>query len=136
MLTSYAYAKAHGLKPLARILGFACAGVDPQVMGLGPVPATTKLLSRQKLSIADFDKVEINEAFAAQVIAVCDSLKIDEEKVNEHGGAIALGHPLGCSGARIVISLINRLRRAQKSLGLATLCVGVGQGVSMAVETL
>lgn len=136
VIASSDYAKAHGHKPLARILGFASAGVDPKVMGLGPVPATNKLVKNLGLSISSFDAVEINEAFAAQVIAVIESLKIEENKVNEYGGAIALGHPLGCSGARIVISLINRLRRTNKNLGLATLCVGVGQGVSMALEAL
>lgn len=136
LLTSHGYAKAHGLSPLARILGYSSAGVDPKVMGLGPVPATNKLIKALGIPMASFDAIEINEAFAAQVIAVMEELKIDEEKVNEYGGAIALGHPLGCSGARIVISLINRLKRAQKNLGLATLCVGVGQGVSIAVEAL
>jgi acetyl-CoA acetyltransferase family protein len=136
VITSHHYAKAHGLKPLARIIGFQSAGVDPQIMGLGPVPATEKLLNNLKISIDDFSCIEINEAFAAQVIAVIEQLKIDESKVNTNGGAIALGHPLGCSGARIAMTLVNNLRTQNKNLGLATLCVGVGQGVSMAVEAL
>lgn len=136
IITSHAYAKTNGLKPLARIIGFACAGVDPRIMGIGPVPATQKLLKNCGLKIDDFDVVEINEAFAVQVLSVIESLKIAEHKVNPHGGAIALGHPLGCSGARIVTTLLNHMHKSQLALGLATLCVGVGQGVSMAVEAV
>jgi len=136
VITSHAYAIAHGFKPLARIIGFQSAGVDPQVMGLGPIPATQKLLKSSGLVLSDFCAIEINEAFAAQVLSVIDELKIDESRVNNNGGAIALGHPLGCSGARIAITLVNNLRNANKNLGLATLCVGVGQGVSIAVEAL
>lgn len=136
ILTSYDYAKAKGLMPLARIVGFASAGVDPKVMGIGPVAATQKLLASTNLSIKDFNAIEINEAFAAQVLSVCDLLKLNEEMVNPRGGAIALGHPLGCSGARIVATLINHLHREQRVLGLASLCVGVGQGISMAVEAI
>ena len=136
VVTSHEYARAHGLIPLARIVGFQSAGVDPQVMGLGPVPATQKLLDFTGLNLKDFDLIEINEAFAAQVLAVIAELKLDESLVNQNGGAIALGHPLGCSGARIAMTLVNNLRSSQKNLGLASLCVGVGQGVSMAVEAL
>lgn len=136
VLASHEYARALGLKPLARIVGFQSAGVDPQVMGLGPVPATRKLLNSTRLNLSDFAAIEINEAFAAQVLAVIEELKLDENLVNINGGAIALGHPLGCSGARIALTLINNLRSSNKNLGLATLCVGVGQGVSMALEAL
>lgn len=136
ILCAHEYAKAHGLKPLARIVDYKAVGIDPKIMGLGPVPATRKLLENMNIGIDSFDAIEINEAFAAQVLAVIESLTIDEEKVNTHGGAIALGHPLGCSGVRIVIALINRLRATKKHLGLATLCVGVGQGVSMAIEAV
>lgn len=136
VLASEDYAKAHGLEPLARILGFSSSGVSPMTMGIGPVPATHKLLAQLKMSIDDFSAIEINEAFAAQVLSVVDVLRIDEEIVNHNGGAIALGHPLGCSGARILMTLINQLQHSEKNLGLATLCVGVGQGVSMAIEAL
>lgn len=136
LISSIDYAKAHGLKPLARILGFQSCGVAPTTMGIGPVPATIKLLDRLGMKLSDFDAIEINEAFAAQVLSVVDLLKINEAKVNPHGGAIALGHPLGCSGARILITLLNHLHKSKKKLGLATLCVGVGQGVSMAIEAL
>lgn len=136
VLTSFDYAKANGLTPLVRIVGFASSGVDPRVMGIGPVFATNKLLSTCDLSIKDFDVIEINEAFSAQVLSVIDLLKINEELVNPRGGAIALGHPLGCSGARIVTTMVNHLRKEKRTLGLASLCVGVGQGVSMAVEAV
>ncbi len=136
IISSLARAKELGLKPLARIIGFASAGLDPKEMGIGPVLSTNKLLSNYKLTINDFDSIEINEAFAAQVLAVIKELKINLEKVNPYGGAIALGHPLGASGARIVITLLNYLVKNNKQLGLASLCVGVGQGVSMAVEMI
>lgn len=136
VITSHEYANANRLTPLARICGFASAGVDPRVMGIGPVPSTLKLLKFCGLEINDFKAIEINEAFAAQVLSVIDLLKIDEERVNPCGGAIALGHPLGCSGARMVTTLLNHMRRSRSALGLATLCVGVGQGVSMAVEAI
>lgn len=136
VLSSHAYAKAHGLKALGRIGGMASSGVHPTIMGIGPVPATIKLLERYRMSINDFDAIEINEAFAVQVLSVMDLLKIDETKLNQNGGAIALGHPLGSSGARIVITLLNQLHKTRKNLGLATLCVGVGQGLSMGIEAL
>jgi acetyl-CoA acyltransferase len=136
ILTSHEYARSNGLKPLARILGFASIGVDPKYMGLGPVFATEKLLKKIGCSINDFNSIEINEAFAAQVLTTADLLKINEEQINPHGGAIALGHPLGCSGARIVTTILNHMHKEDNDLGLASLCVGVGQGVSMAIEAI
>lgn len=136
VISSSEYAKAHGLKMYGRIFAMASSGVHPTIMGIGPVPATNKLLEVSRLSIKDFDAIEINEAFAAQVLSVVDLLKIDEAKLNQNGGAIALGHPLGCSGARIVITLLNQLSHSKKNLGLASLCVGVGQGLSMGIEAL
>ena len=136
VITSREYAHAHGLKPLASIVNFASRGLDPKVMGLGPVYSTRVLMEKMNCSISDFDIIEVNEAFAAQVLAVLTSLSVDEQKVNLNGGAVALGHPLGCSGARITISLVNLLQRQKKELGLATLCVGVGQGVSMALKAV
>jgi 3-oxoadipyl-CoA thiolase len=124
----------HGLNPRARIVVSASAGVAPNVMGLGPVPATGKALDKAGWGIDDLDAVELNEAFAAQSIGVLRRLKIDEEIVNTEGGAIALGHPLGCSGARLLVTLLGRLERSGGRRGLATLCVGVGQGVAMLIE--
>ena len=126
--------RRHGLTPRARIVTAASAGVQPHIMGLGPVPATEKALDRAGWQTGDLDAIELNEAFAAQALAVTRRLKLDEEKVNADGGAIALGHPLGCSGARILLTLLGRLERENGSRGLATLCVGVGQGVAMLVE--
>ncbi len=133
-------AEALGLEPMVRILGAAVAGVDPRVMGLGPVPAVRKLLARIGLDIQDFDRVELNEAFAVQALAVMDELGLDPERTNVNGGAIALGHPLGCTGARLTTTLVHEMKRRQQDgtatspYGLVTLCVGVGQGVAMAVE--
>src|SRR5690606_10429218 len=129
-------AKRHGLRPRARILGMAAAGVDPRVMGIGPVPATRKLLARLGLEIGDFDAIELNEAFASQSLAVLRSLGVPEDSphVNAHGGAIALGHPLGMSGARLALTLVHQLEKTGGRRGLATLCVGVGIGVALAVE--
>jgi len=129
-------AKRHGLQPMARILSSASAGVDPETMGYGPVPATQKALEKAGLSVEDLDLVELNEAFAAQSLGVIRKLGLDENIVNIHGGAIALGHPLGCSGARILTTLLHAMKKEQKKLGLATLCVGVGQGLSLIVENL
>ena len=125
-----------GLKPVARLVSCGAAGVDPEVMGLGPVPATQIALKRAGLSLSDIDLFELNEAFAAQSLGVIRQLDLDESKVNVHGGAIALGHPLGCSGARILTTLIHAMHRRGDRLGLATLCVGVGQGVSTIVEAI
>lgn len=129
-------AKALGLTPLARIRGYATAGVDPSVMGIGPVPSTLKALEKARLSVKDLDLIEANEAFAAQFIAVGRELCFDMEKTNVNGGAIALGHPIGASGARILVTLLHALRARDKTFGLATLCVGGGQGVSVVVERL
>ncbi|WP_327406027.1 thiolase family protein [Streptomyces sp. NBC_01288] len=134
VVASGAAVRRHGLTPRARIVTSASAGVQPHIMGLGPVPATEKALDRAGWETGDLDAVELNEAFAAQALAVTRRLKLDEEKVNADGGAIALGHPLGCSGARILLTLLGRLERENGSRGLATLCVGVGQGVAMLVE--
>jgi 3-oxoadipyl-CoA thiolase len=126
----------HGLKPLARVLGTASAGVPPRTMGIGPVPAIGKLLSRLQLSLADFERIEINEAFAAQVLACARTLGLadDEARLNPHGGAIALGHPLGASGARLLASASLALSRDGQRRALLSLCVGVGQGLALAIE--
>ncbi|MBK3571168.1 thiolase family protein [Streptomyces sp. MBT62] len=134
VVASGAAVRRHGLTPRARIVTSASAGVQPHLMGLGPVPATEKALARAGWGTGDLDAVELNEAFAAQALAVTRRLKLDEDKVNADGGAIALGHPLGCSGARILLTLLGRLEREDARRGLATLCVGVGQGVAMLVE--
>ncbi|MEU1520068.1 thiolase family protein [Streptomyces sp. NPDC005811] len=134
VVASAAAVERYGLTPRARVVTAASAGVQPNIMGLGPVPATEKALARAGWQSADLDAVEVNEAFAAQALAVMRRLKFDEEKVNADGGAIALGHPLGCSGARILLTLLGRLEREDTRRGLATLCVGVGQGVAMLVE--
>jgi len=126
--------KAHGLKPLARIVGSAVAGVDPSCMGLGPIPATRKLLDRLGMSVGDLDLVELNEAFAAQALPCIRELGLDPARVNVSGGAIALGHPLGASGARIATTLIHALRRTGGRFGLATMCIGVGQGIAAVFE--
>ena len=125
-----------GLKPIAKWKGSAVAGVDPSIMGIGPVPSTKKLLARLSLDKEDVGLIEINEAFAAQTIGVMKELELDHEKVNVNGGAIALGHPLGCSGARIFTTLLHEMKRKDIRYGLATLCVGVGQGVSTVVELM
>jgi acetyl-CoA C-acetyltransferase len=124
----------HGLKPMARIVGYAQAGVDPRVMGLGPVPATKKLLEEVSMSLDDVDLIELNEAFAAQVIACDRELHLDPEKLNVHGGAISLGHPIGATGARITTTLLHALETRQKRYGLATLCISGGMGLSILVE--
>ena len=123
------------LQPLARVVATAVAGVDPSCMGLGPIPATRKALERAGISAAQLDLVELNEAFAAQSIACIRDLDLDAAKVNIHGGAIALGHPLGASGARILTTLIHALRRTRGRYGLATMCIGVGQGIAVIVES-
>jgi 3-oxoadipyl-CoA thiolase len=129
-------ASAIGRKPLARILATAVAGVAPNVMGVGPVPATRKVLERTGLTIDDIDLIELNEAFAAQAIACIRQLGADPDRVNVNGGAIALGHPLGASGARIVATLAHELRRSGKRYGLATMCIGVGQGIATILESV
>ena len=136
VLASDRWAADRGLKPLARVVGWASAGVDPRVMGIGPVPAVAKLYERHGLALSSFDLVEINEAFAAQVLAVLKDLSIAPEKLNVNGGAIALGHPIGCTGARIVVTLLHEMLRRAVSSGLATLCVSGGMGMAMAIETM
>jgi acetyl-CoA C-acetyltransferase len=127
-------ALALGVSPLARIVGWASAGVDPRMMGIGPVPAMRKLFQRTGLTLPDFDLVELNEAFAAQVLAVLQDEPIDPAKLNVNGGAIALGHPIGCTGARIVVTLLHEMLRRDARRGLATLCVSGGLGMAMAIE--
>jgi len=138
IIASEAAVKDHGLTPKARILGMASAGVAPRVMGMGPVYSTRKLLSRLQMNIGQFDAIELNEAFAAQGLAVMRELGLpdDSPHVNPNGGAIALGHPLGMSGARLVQTLVHQLEASGGRFGLATLCVGVGQGLSIAVERI
>ncbi|TVR57051.1 MAG: thiolase family protein [Gemmatimonadales bacterium] len=123
-----------GLTPLARVLGSAVAGVEPQRMGVGPIPATRRLLARLGLQAGDLDLVELNEAFAAQALPCIRELELDPERTNVNGGAIALGHPVGCSGARILTTLVHEMRRRSARRGLATMCIGVGQGIALAVE--
>ncbi len=123
-----------GLTPHARIIASAVAGVDPAYMGLGPIPATQKVLQRAGLTIRDIDVVELNEAFAVQVLQCVRELEIDQEKLNVNGGAIALGHPLGCSGARLVVTLLHELERRGGRYGLVTMCIGVGQGIATIIE--
>jgi 3-oxoadipyl-CoA thiolase len=125
-----------GLKPMARVISTAVAGVDPAIMGVGPVPASRKALARAGLTVADLDLVELNEAFASQSVVVMDELELDPEKVNVNGGAIALGHPLGSSGARLVTMLVHELARRGGRYGLATMCIGVGQGIATIVERI
>jgi acetyl-CoA C-acetyltransferase/3-oxo-5,6-didehydrosuberyl-CoA/3-oxoadipyl-CoA thiolase len=134
LLVTEAGLERHGLEPMARIVSSGAAGVHPDVMGIGPVPASHKALSRAGIGADDLDLVEINEAFASQALASIRLLGLDPERVNVNGGAIALGHPLGASGARILTTLIHELERREGRYGLATMCIGVGQGISMVVE--
>ncbi|HEX8730722.1 MAG TPA: thiolase family protein [Ktedonobacterales bacterium] len=136
VLMSAEKARELGFTPRARVLAMAVAGVAPEIMGIGPVPAVQKALKRANLTLSDIDVIELNEAFAAQSLAVLRELGVDEAKVNPHGAAIALGHPLGATGARIVGALINDLETLDKRLGIATLCVGGGQGVATIIERL
>jgi len=129
-------ARKVGTKPLARILGYVSTGVDPMIMGIGPVPAVRKVLDRAKLKIGDVDLFELNEAFAAQSLAVTRELGLDPAKVNIHGGAVALGHPIGASGARVLTTLVYALRAKKLRYGVASLCIGGGMGIAMAVEAL
>ena len=123
-----------GIKPLATIVSFASAGVDPTIMGYGPVPSSKKALAKANMTIEDIDLIEANEAFAAQSLAVVKDLGLDPEKTNVNGGAIALGHPIGCSGTRILVTLIHELVRKDARTGLATLCIGGGQGTTLIVK--
>ncbi|QDU91320.1 3-ketoacyl-CoA thiolase [Pirellulimonas nuda] len=134
LVMSESRAKELGLTPIARVRATAVAGVDPSVMGTGPVPATQKALKRAGLSIGDIDLIELNEAFAAQALACIQMLKLDEAKLNVHGGSIAIGHPLGASGARIATTLLHAMRQSDATLGLATMCIGAGQGIATVFE--
>ncbi|MFD2130885.1 3-oxoadipyl-CoA thiolase [Pseudogracilibacillus auburnensis] len=136
LLMSAKRAKELGVKPLAKFISSAAAGVEPAVMGLGPIYSTQKLLLRTGLSIEDFDLIELNEAFASQSIACIDQLGLNIDKVNVNGGAIALGHPLGASGARILTTLVHEMKKRGVRCGLATMCIGVGQGISVAIENI
>jgi 3-oxoadipyl-CoA thiolase len=134
LLAGAAWVERNDTRPLARVIGSAVAGVHPDEMGMGPVPATTKALQRAGIDVADLDLIELNEAFASQAVACSRQLGLDPELVNVNGGAIALGHPLGASGAKILTTLVHELHRRQGRYGLATMCIGVGQGISVVVE--
>lgn len=134
MVLSEAAVKESGAEPLARIIDYEVVGVPPEIMGIGPVPAVRAILRRQNLSLADIDLIEINEAFAAQVIACDRDLQFDEETLNVNGGAIALGHPIGCTGVRITTTLLHEMKKRQSKRGLATLCISGGMGIAMLVE--
>ncbi len=136
VIASREYADRNGLKPLARLVSWGLAGVDPRIMGIGPVPATKAALERAHMSLDDMDMVEVNEAFATQTCAVQTALRIPREKLNIHGGAIALSHPLAASGARITVHLLHALRASGKRFGLGTACIGGGQGIAVIVESL
>jgi 3-oxoadipyl-CoA thiolase len=134
LLASEEAVKRFGLKPIAKVISMAVAGVDPAIMGIGPVPATQKALRRASLSVANLDLIELNEAFASQSLACIHDLQLDKAKVNVNGGAIALGHPLGCSGVRLATTLVHEMRRRGSKYGMASMCVGVGQGASVIFE--
>ncbi len=135
-VTSAENARARGKKPLGRIVSWGITGCDPEIMGIGPVPATKIALKKAGLKLEDIDLIEINEAFAGQILAVVKELGVDREKLNVNGGAIALGHPLAASGTRLVLTLLHELRRRRKKFGLASACIGGGQGIAMIVESL
>jgi acetyl-CoA C-acetyltransferase len=136
VLASQAAATAQGLKPIARIIGWATAGVDPRIMGIGPVPAIQALLQKSGLALDDFDLIELNEAFAPQVLAVLRDVPIAPDRLNVNGGAIALGHPIGATGARILVTLVHEMKRRKVRRGMATLCVSGGLGMAMAIESI
>jgi acetyl-CoA C-acetyltransferase/3-oxo-5,6-didehydrosuberyl-CoA/3-oxoadipyl-CoA thiolase len=136
LLTTPQKAEQLKLKPMARILSCATAGVHPNYMGIGPIPAAQKALKRAGLAMENIDLVELNEAFASQVLACARELGIDLDKLNVNGGAIALGHPLGCSGARILTTLVHEMKKRGSRYGLATMCIGVGQGIATVVERM
>jgi acetyl-CoA C-acetyltransferase len=136
VLAGEAFVKKHNLTPMARILAVTSAGVDPRIMGIGPVPALHKLEKQHGLRLADFDLVELNEAFAAQVLACDRDLHFDRARLNVNGGAIALGHPIGCTGTRITVTLLHEMRKRHARRGVATLCVSGGMGMSLAIENL
>jgi len=126
----------YNLKPIARLVSYVAAGVNPRIMGIGPIAAVPKALARAGMKLDDIEQIELNEAFATQALAVIRELGMDEEKVNVNGGAIALGHPLGCSGAKLSIQLFNEMRRRKQKYGMVTACVGGGQGVAGIYELL
>ena len=134
LICSAEYAQAHGLEPLAEIVGYACTGVDPALMGLGPSAAVPKALESAHLKLDDIDLLELNEAFASQSLAVCRELRLAEKKVNVFGGAIALGHPIGASGARVLVTLAHALRSRQQTHGVASLCIGGGMGIAVVLR--
>jgi len=134
LLMSEPALKESGAEPLARIVDYQIIGVRPEIMGIGPVPATRGLLERQRLALADIDLIELNEAFAAQVIACDRDLQFDPERLNANGGAIALGHPIGCTGVRITTTLLHEMKKQKARRGLATLCISGGMGIAMLVE--
>ena len=136
LLTNLEEVQKKSIKPLARIVSWASVGVDPSLMGLGPIEAVIEAAKKAKWNINDIDLFEINEAFAAQIIAVIRELKIDKNKVNVNGGAISLGHPIGASGARILVTLIHELKRQNKKKGCATLCIGGGMGIALCIERI
>ena len=136
VLASEDFVKKNNLKPLARIVAVTSAGVDPRIMGIGPVPALRKMEQKHKLRLSDFDLVELNEAFAAQVIACDRELHFDRDKLNVNGGAIALGHPIGCTGTRITVTLLHEMLRRKAKRGVATLCVSGGMGMALAIENV
>ena len=136
LLTSLEQAEKKSIKPLAKIVSWASVGVDPTLMGLGPIEAVKKATKKAKWSLDEIDLFEINEAFAAQSLAVINELGIEQNKVNVNGGAIALGHPIGASGARILVTLIHEMKRQKKNKGCATLCIGGGMGVALCVERI
>jgi acetyl-CoA C-acetyltransferase len=134
LVMSHTKAKDLGLKPLARIRSYATAGIDPAYMGLGPIPAVRKILQKEKLTIDDFGVMELNEAFASQAIGCMRELKCDPEKTNVLGSGVSIGHPIGCSGARLLVTLLGEMGRKGHELGLAALCIGGGQGMGMVLE--
>jgi acetyl-CoA C-acetyltransferase len=134
VLAGQDFVRRNNLKPLARVMGSASAGVDPRTMGIGPVPAVARLEKKLGMKLAGFDLIELNEAFAAQVIACDREMHIDAEKLNVNGGSIALGHPIGCTGARITTTLLHEMRRRKAKHGLATLCVSGGMGMALGLE--
>ena len=136
LLTTLEEAEKKSIKPLVKIVSWASVGVDPALMGLGPIEAVRKAIEKAKWSLEEIDLFEINEAFAAQTIAVISELGIDRNKVNVNGGAIALGHPIGASGARILVTLIHEMKKQKKNKGCATLCIGGGMGIALCVERI
>jgi acetyl-CoA acyltransferase 2 len=136
VMSTRAFADKHGLKPIGRLVNWGVSGCDPKIMGIGPVPATQKMMARAGITLDDVDLIEVNEAFAPQVLAVQKELGIPTEKLNVDGGAIALGHPLGASGARITVHLLRALKQRGKKVGIGSACIGGGQGIALLVETM